>query len=125
MGETKALDIQETLREWCPHCMSSVKSGTHILMAGVLDAFDKLSHFNVRIQHNDSDHWWRPPGSLIESYTRHDRQFEIWRAELTDPAVKLLLERMQIFVSLFIEAGTPLELDDQEWTLARWRVFFV
>ena len=32
---------------------------------------------------------------------------------------------MQILISLFIEGGTPLELEDQEWTLARWQVYFV
>lgn len=32
---------------------------------------------------------------------------------------------MQVLVSLFIEAGTPLETDDPEWTLDRWRVYFV
>lgn len=32
---------------------------------------------------------------------------------------------MQVFISFFIEGGTPLELEDQEWTLARWRVYFV
>ena len=28
-------------------------------------------------------------------------------------------------ISFFIEGGTPLLLDDQDWTLARWRVYFV
>ena len=32
---------------------------------------------------------------------------------------------MQILIPLFIEGGLPLELEDQEWTLARWRVYFV
>ncbi|KUM65019.1 hypothetical protein ACN42_g2049 [Penicillium freii] len=32
---------------------------------------------------------------------------------------------MQVLVSLFIEAGTPLETNDPEWTLDRWRVYFV
>ena len=39
--------------------------------------------------------------------------------------VQQLVERLQIMISLFIEGGTPLLLDDQEWTLARWRVYFV
>ena len=42
-----------------------------------------------------------------------------------DPAVRQLVDRLQILISLFIEGGTPLELEDQEWTLARWRVYFV
>ena len=32
---------------------------------------------------------------------------------------------MQIFISFFIEGGTPLLLDDAEWTVALWKVFFV
>jgi histone acetyltransferase 1 len=44
---------------------------------------------------------------------------------LIDPAVKELIRRVQILVSFFIEGGTPLELDDEEWTQARWRVFFL
>ena len=90
-----------------------------------IDAFSKLSTFKNHFQEDKDASSFHPPGELIESYQSRGRSFEIWRAELTDPAVQLLLERMQIFVSLFIEAGTPLELHDQEWTLARWRVFFV
>lgn len=36
-----------------------------------------------------------------------------------------MLSRMQIFISFFIEGGTPLSLDDAEWTMALWQVFFV
>lgn len=61
----------------------------------------------------------------MDSYISKGRSYEIWCAELTDLATRVLLERMQIFVSFFIEGGTLLLLDDQEWTLARWRVFFV
>jgi histone acetyltransferase 1 len=39
--------------------------------------------------------------------------------------VRKLLDRVQVLVSLFIEAGTPLETDDPEWTLERWTVYFV
>ena len=39
--------------------------------------------------------------------------------------MRKILDRMQVLVSLFIEAGTPLETNDPEWTLDRWRVYFV
>jgi histone acetyltransferase 1 len=68
---------------------------------------------------------WMPPGDLIENYAVKGRNYEIWRAELTEPATRALLERMQILVSFFIEGGMPLQLQDQDWTLARWCVFFV
>lgn len=77
------------------------------------------------MQDDDSAASFKPPGTLSSKYSVKGRQYEIWCAELTDPAVQTLLERMQIFVSFFIEGGTYLALDDQEWTLARWRVFFV
>jgi histone acetyltransferase 1 len=32
---------------------------------------------------------------------------------------------MQIFISFFIEAGTPLNTTDADWTLDRWTVYFV
>ncbi len=35
------------------------------------------------------------------------------------------IDRMQIFVSFFIEAGTPLNTTDADWTLDRWIVYFV
>lgn len=39
--------------------------------------------------------------------------------------MRRILDRAQVLVSLFIEAGTPLETDDPEWVLERWTVFFV
>ena len=133
MGETRAADIVGTLKEWLPSCMSKMSSFVYIhvmirinFIWGDIDAFGKLSSFKTRLQgSNAASDLFKPPGKLIQSYTSRKREFEIWRGEMTDPAVRLLLERMQIFVSFFIEAGTPLELDDQDWTLARWQVFLV
>ena len=88
-------------------------------------SFTKNAHFNNRIQADVSAQNFKPPGKLIESYTSKGRNFEIWLGELADPGVQVILERLQIFVSFFIEGGTPLALDDAEWTVARWRVFFV
>ena len=98
----------ETLRDWAP-------SG----------AFEKASSFNAQIQKDDSAQSFKPPGALLETYTSKGRNFEIWRSELVDPAVRRLIARLQILISFFIEGGTPLELEDQEWTLARWQVYFV
>jgi histone acetyltransferase 1 len=68
---------------------------------------------------------FRPPGKLMHSYTSNQRNYEIWAGSLSDPDVRTLLDRMQIFVSFFIEAGTPIATDDFEWTLERWTVYFV
>lgn len=62
---------------------------------------------------------------MVYSYEANERQYEIWAGSLADPQVRLLLDRVQVLVSLFIEAGTPLETDDPEWSLERWTVFFV
>ncbi len=88
-------------------------------------AFEDPSDFDDHIQNDNSARDFKPPGELIDSYTSRDHDFEIWRGELVDPAVKELIRRVQILVSFFIEGGTPLELDDEEWTQARWRVFFL
>lgn len=92
---------------------------------GNLVSFTKYADFSNCIQDDTSAKGFTPPGKLIESYTSKGRNFEIWLGELVDPAVQTIVERLQILVSFFIEAGTPLALDDAEWTLARWRVFFV
>lgn len=88
-------------------------------------AFDSPFDFDDHVQNDSSAKDFKPPGELIDSYTSRGRNFEIWRGELTDPAVKELIRRIQIVISFFIEGGTPLELDDEEWTQARWRVFFL
>ena len=89
------------------------------------ESFERTSIFNSLIQNDPNARDFKPPGELLESYTSRGRTFEIWSGELSDPDVRLLISRMQILTSFFIEGGTPLELDDQEWTLARWRVYLV
>ncbi|KAK3176990.1 hypothetical protein OEA41_008316 [Lepraria neglecta] len=108
VGDTKATDIEETLREWTPEL-----------------SFEKVGAFNSHIQNDSSAKDFKPPGELLESYTSRGRHFEIWSGELTDPAIQEIIERIQILISFFIEGGTPLLLDDVDWTLSRWRVYFV
>ncbi|KAL8956359.1 MAG: hypothetical protein Q9183_006321, partial [Haloplaca sp. 2 TL-2023] len=106
--DTKALEIEGTLKEWMPEI-----------------SFQKPAEYESQVQQTTSARDWKPPGELLESYTSRGRKYEIWSAELTDPAVQQLIDRIQILVSFFIEGGTPIPLDDQDWSLARWRVFFV
>ncbi|KAL9634749.1 MAG: hypothetical protein Q9204_002870 [Flavoplaca sp. TL-2023a] len=108
VNDTKALNIEETLSEWLPEA-----------------SFETPAEFNHKIQYDTSARDWKPPGELIESYQSRGRHFEIWCADLIDPAVQRLIDRIQILVSLFIEGGTPIPLDDQDWSLAKWRIFFV
>lgn len=66
-----------------------------------------------------------PPGNLVKSYSRNGRHFEIWSGSLLDHRVRETVERMQIFISFFIEGGVPLNTTDADWTLDRWTVYFV
>ena len=84
-----------------------------------------MSSFNARLKTDPTAKDYRPPGTLIESFTSKGRHFEIWRTNLKDPAAVLLLSRMQIFISFFIEGGMPLFLNDADWTMALWRLFLV
>ena len=68
---------------------------------------------------------FRPPGKLVKSYSRKGKNFEIWSGSLLDSRVRQTIERMQIFISFFIEAGTPLNTTDADWTLDRWTVYTV
>lgn len=71
-----------------------------------------------------------PPGVLTTSYvhttpSRQIQTIEIWRTSLADPACRALVDNMQILVSLYIEGGTPLDLEDEDWVNKRWEVFFL
>ncbi|KAL2014419.1 hypothetical protein VTN00DRAFT_1944 [Thermoascus crustaceus] len=108
VADTAPLDLNRTLREWVPE-----------------SAFTTLPEFEKAVQTDDKAKDWVPPGKLVHSYSTNQRNYEIWAESLADPDVRALLERAQIFVSFFIEAGTPLATDDPEWTLKRWTVYFV
>lgn len=73
---------------------------------------------------------WTPPGSLHETINGTDDQYEIWKGSLADPAIKQLMDRVQILIPLFIEAGTYIgqnpETNVQDLSDAdRWTVFFL
>ncbi|KAI9734548.1 MAG: histone acetyltransferase 1 [Cirrosporium novae-zelandiae] len=108
VGDTKATDVKEIMSEWLPKY-----------------AFDKPTKFNELVQTKQASIPFKPPGELVQRYSSKGRNFEIWSGLLTDPSVQELVERIQILISFFIEGGTSINLDDQEWTLERWRVFFI
>ncbi|KAF4957581.1 hypothetical protein FGADI_3050 [Fusarium gaditjirri] len=73
---------------------------------------------------------WAPPGTLHATFDSPDGEYEIWRGNLADPAIKQLNSRLQIFVPLFIEGGTYIgqdpEMDSTELDLSdadRWTFF--
>jgi histone acetyltransferase 1 len=104
VGETEAVDFNAILREILPEV-----------------AFQKKGDFETAIKNVRDD--WTPPGELAATFTSKGTTFEIWKGNLADPAVKQLVKRIQILVPLFIEGGTPIDLDDQD--VNRWTVFFL
>ncbi|KAI9826396.1 MAG: histone acetyltransferase 1 [Thelocarpon impressellum] len=108
VGDTKAVDVRETLERWLPPT-----------------AFEPPSTFDERVQSDAAARDFRPPGERLTTYEVHGKTFEIWHAAFTDLAVQQILKRMQIFVPFFIEGGTYINLDDPDWTLQRWRVYFL
>ncbi|KAL5340718.1 acyl-CoA N-acyltransferase [Aspergillus crustosus] len=100
-------DITKALRDFLPE-----------------EAFSTLPEFESALQEEDAKDFV-PPGKLVHDYSIRGRNYEIWAASLADPRVQELLNRFQIMVSFYIEAGTPLTMDDPEWTLERWVVYFV
>ena len=108
MGETRAIDLKETLQEWLPPI-----------------AFETPLQFDTSLQSEPGITAFQPPGKRIASYDLDSRTYEIWEGHLTDLAVQQVLKRLQIFIPFFIEGGTYLNLDDPEWSLQRWRIYFL
>lgn len=106
VGETSALDLIKTLKDFLPPA-----------------AFE--SDFDEVLLNDASAKDWSPPGELVKTYTRSNETFEIWATSLSDPRMKELVRNIQIFICFFIEGGQYLDLDDVDWTLDRWRVYLV
>ncbi|KAL2832962.1 acyl-CoA N-acyltransferase [Aspergillus cavernicola] len=107
VDDAAPVDINNALRDFLPE-----------------DAFSTLPEFENAVQEEDAKDFV-PPGKVAHSYFIGGRNYEIWAASLADPQARLLLNRFQIMTSLYIEGGLPLEINDPEWTLERWTVYFV
>ncbi|OJD17165.1 hypothetical protein AJ78_02709 [Emergomyces pasteurianus Ep9510] len=108
VADVAPLDLLKTLDPWLPK-----------------SSFESLSEFEKSILNDEASKDFTPPGKLVHSYTSKQRNYEIWAGSLTDPEIRTYLDRIQIFVSFFVEGGTPIVTDDFEWTLQRWTVYFV
>jgi histone acetyltransferase 1 len=87
-------------------------------------AFEKSSTFDAAVA-DASYATWTPPGELWKTIQSGDHTYEVWKGSLADMAVQQMLKRIQILVPFFIEGGTFIELQDPEWSLERWTVFFL
>ncbi|TKA63560.1 hypothetical protein B0A49_07536 [Cryomyces minteri] len=106
VGEVQASDVEGALRPFLP-----------------ASAFDQ--ELASALRNDASAASFKPPGTILHRYTTQGRLFEIWYSSLADPATKELLRNVQVLVPLFIEGGTAIEVDDLEWTIERWKVYFV
>ncbi|KKZ66300.1 histone acetyltransferase 1 [[Emmonsia] crescens] len=108
VADVAPVDLLKTLDPWLPKA-----------------SFAPLAEFEKSILNDEAAKDFKPPGKLVHSYTSKQRNYEIWAGSLTDPEIRTILDRIQIFVSFFVEGGNPIITDDFEWTLQRWTVYFV
>ncbi|CAN8097189.1 unnamed protein product [Discula destructiva] len=91
-------------------------------------AFASKPEFVKAVQNTSDD--WHPPGELIRMFEDDEgSSYEVWKGSLADPLVLALVKRIQILVSLFIEAGTPIATESTEEReadpLSRWTIFLL
>lgn len=103
-ADEEALDINEVLSEFLPEV-----------------AFQKQSDFETRLKSLPNN--WTPPGTLVTSFNNKHGDFEVYSGKITDPAVKQLLNRVQILVPFFVDGGTPIDLEDPD--AERWTLYFL
>ncbi|EEQ87454.1 histone acetyltransferase 1 [Blastomyces dermatitidis ER-3] len=108
VADVAPVDLLKTFGPWLPK-----------------SSFTSLEEFEKSLLNDESAKDFKPPGKLVHSYTSKQRYYEIWAGSLIDPEIRTILDRIQIFVSFFVEGGTPITTDDLEWTLQRWTVYFV
>lgn len=133
LGDQEPLDINAVLQEGhhLPRGMFGILKFLYFLVLIVVAvAFVKESDFEHSSKQVDPN--WTPPGTLHDSFEGPDGQYEVWKGNLADPAVKQLNSRVQILVPLFIEGGSYIgqkedaessepDLSDAE----RWTLFFL
>ncbi|KAK6348326.1 histone acetyltransferase 1 [Orbilia javanica] len=70
-----------------------------------------------------------PPGTILHTYPgapSSSSTFEIYQTNLSVPAAQLLIKNSQLLVPFFIEAGSSIDLsDEEEYLRDRWDAFFL
>jgi histone acetyltransferase 1 len=106
VGDTEATDVKEVLRKHLPPVAFSTD-------ADFVDS-SKLAKAE-----------WTPPGTLHKTIEDATGTYEIWKGTLDDPAVKQLVNRVQIMIPMYIEGGTYIGAPDSLEDDDRWTVFFL
>ena len=60
----------------------------------------------------------------MKEFDNGDCKYEIWKGNLDDPAMKQMINRIQILIPLFIEGGTLIGSEDAD-SLDRWTIFLL
>jgi len=58
-----------------------------------------------------------PPGQLIDSYVANSNTYSVYKSSLRDPNTLALVNRLQLFVLLFIEGGSFIDISDDRWQI--------
>lgn len=103
-ADEEALDINGVLSDFLPEI-----------------AFEKQSEYETRLKSIPDN--WTPPGTLVTSFSNKHGDFEVYSGKIVDPAVKQLLNRVQILVPFFVDGGTPIDLEDPD--VDRWTLYFL
>ncbi|KAK9478579.1 acyl-CoA N-acyltransferase [Lipomyces japonicus] len=77
------------------------------------DVFTDQSKWTDALQAAETS--FNPGGDLVDSFSQYGANYEVWRGSLTDAAVKELVSRAEIFVLLFIDGGSYIDLADDRW----------
>ncbi|RPB02184.1 acyl-CoA N-acyltransferase [Choiromyces venosus 120613-1] len=107
IGSVQAEDLEATISDFLPE-----------------DCEKDLKEFQTKIVNRD-DSKWNPPGDKISEYTLKGKTYEIWRSTIDDASCRDVLKNIQILVTFYIEGGTAIDLEDEEWTNKRWEVYFL
>jgi histone acetyltransferase 1 len=133
----KNLQINLTFR--ANDLQPSVKITHHSKLPSVNDEMKSLMDLEGRLgkflpesvfagdteDNNGSKEIWKPPGKLLHGYMSGKKNFEIWQSKLSDARAKQIVSNMRIFIPFFIDGGTVDFLDEPEWALERWNIFFL
>lgn len=85
-------------------------------------AFQRAADFENAIKSVPKD--WAPPGTRLKDVEATDGEYSVWYGSMADPAIKQMVQRIQILVPLFIEGGSFIGTDDSD-SADRWTVFFM
>lgn len=84
----------------------------------LLEYLPKDTALTAEAWNSERENPFQIPGSLVDTFTDNTgTNFDVYCTTFADAASKALHERMQIFILLFIEAGSYIDDEDNHWEL--------